>query len=201
MTQSRTRSKILCHPRFAKLGSDVEEYVEAWIQSSSPLDLVGLLDEACTEIIQNSFDAVSGSEGTVWLSDNEEEHLVAVYNSGKDAENLVGFKQPIGSGIISLVYSQQQPYCENEIEGSDGHDDTLDKKMHKRTTAMIAVPFYFSFQLRGVISCVQLEDNSQSGNAPGFDSEQVTTIVKAANSVERFINANLLSMALGLDNG
>lgn len=201
MTQPPTRSKLLCHPSFAKLGSDVEEYVEAWIQSSSPLNLVGLLDEACTELINNSFDAVGGSEGTVWLSDNEEEHLVAVYNSGADAENLVGFKQPIGSGIISLVYSQQQPYCENEIEGSDGHDNTLDKKMQKRTTAMIAVPFYFSFQLRGVISCVQLEDNSKIGDVSGFDSEQVTTIVKATNSVERFINASLLSMALGLDNG
>ncbi len=201
MTRSVTRCKLRCHPNFAKLGSDLEEYIEAWIQSSNPLDLVGLLDEACTNLIKNAFDTAGGSEGTVWLNDTDEKNLVAVYNSGPEAENLVGFKQPIGSGIISLVYSQQQPYCENAIERSDGHDDTLDKRMHKRTTAMIAVPFYFAFQLRGVISCVQLEEDPQNGDASGFDSEQVAEVVKAANSMERFINASLLSMALGLDNG
>ncbi len=201
MIRSRTRSRLLSHPRFTKLGAEIEDYVEAWIQSSQPLDLIGLLDESCSDLLKKSFDIVGGSEGTVWLNDPKEEFLVAVYNSGPEAENLVGFKQPIGSGIISLVYSQQQPYCENEIEESQGHDDTLDKKMQKHTAAMIAVPFYFSFQLRGVISCVQLRENSESGDAPGFDSEQVDELVKAASGVERFINANLLSVALGLDNG
>ena len=64
---------------------------------------------------------VGGCEGTVWLADKEEKNLVAVYNSGEDAASLVGFEQPIGAGIISMVFAQQQPYCENDIGGSHGH--------------------------------------------------------------------------------
>jgi hypothetical protein len=37
-----------------------------------------------------------------------------------------------------MVFTQQQPYCENDIEASVGHDDTLDRKIAKHTTAMIA---------------------------------------------------------------
>ena len=201
--KTRTRAKLLSHPRFARLGSELEEHLESWIQSSSPADLIGLLDEVCTDLLRRAFRSVGGTEGTVWLADSAEEFLVAVHNSGPDAGDLVGFQQPIGSGIISLVYAQQQPYCENEIGQSEGHDDTLDRKMEKHTSAMIAVPFYFAFGLRGVISCVQLEEDfaGEEESAPGFDSENVGELVRAANAVERIVNATILSTAMGLDNG
>ena len=201
---TRNRAKLLSNPQFARLGIDLEEHVEAWIQSSNPMETIGLLDEACTDLLAKTFLSVGGSEGTVWLADSAEKFLVAVYNSGPDSENLVGFEQPIGSGIISLVYAQQQPYCENEIEQSHGHDDTLDRKMHKHTAAMIAVPFYFAFQLRGVVSCVQLEEampEDIGSPSAGFESAQVSELVRAVNTVERIINATLLTAALGLDNG
>jgi len=201
MTRSPIRSRLRSRPVFSQLGADVENYIDSWIQSSDPVELIEILDDSCRELLRIAFQAVGGTEGTVWLKDSGEEFLVAVYNSGREASNLVGFRQPIGSGIISLVYAQQQPYCENEIEGSDGHDDTVDKKMHQHTTAMIAVPFYFAFQLRGVISCVQLADQSGNDRLAGFDSDHVSQLVKAASGAEHFINATLLSAALGLDNG
>ena len=105
----------------------------------------------------------------------------------------------MGQGIISMVYAQQQPYCENHIQASTGHDDTLDRKISKHTTAMIAVPFYFGFGLRGVISCVQLAEAAKSRE--GFSSADVEILARAANLVERLINGPLLTSLLGLGDG
>ncbi|MEX2581583.1 MAG: hypothetical protein WD342_21175 [Verrucomicrobiales bacterium] len=194
-----TRTKLLRNPEFVHLGAELEKHLEDWIGSSGPENLAGLLDDTCVTLLRDAFVAVGGCEGTVWLTDRDRQHLVAVYNSGSDAVSLVGFEQPIGSGIISLVFSQQQPYCENDILASRGHDDTLDKKVAKRTKAMIAVPFYFGFGLRGVVSCVQLEENSAGGS--GYSFEDVRTLVNVTNIVERLIDDSLLSSALGLSDG
>ncbi len=196
---SRSRRKIISPPEFDRIGVDLEEFIESWLESSTPSDNVGLLDDLCLALLTDVYGAVGGSEGTVWLAESEGKNLVAVHNSGQHASDLVGFEQPVGSGIISMVYMQQQPYCENDIHKSSGHDDTLDRKMSLHTTAMIAVPFYFGFGLRGVISCVQLEENP--GGGKGFDSTHVEKMVRVANLVERLVNASILSDALGMNEG
>lgn len=196
MTGAETR--LLRHPELARCGADLAAHVESWVAQCRPRDLVGLFDPACIATLREAFARVGGCEGTLWLADESSAHLVAVYNSGDHADALVGFEQPIGSGIVSMVYSQQQPYCENEIEGNHGHDDTLDRKIRKHTMAMIAVPFYFALGLRGVISCVQLAEDVAASPMRGFSSQDVEVLARAANVVERLVNETVWSTALGL---
>lgn len=179
--------------------SEVERQLEMWIDSSPPGQLVSLIDPGALGLLKEAFSQAGGCEGTIWLIDHQTRELVACYNSGEEADRLVGFRQPVGQGIISMVFAQQQPYCENHIEASIGHDDTLDRKIAKHTTAMIAVPFYFGFGLRGVISCVQLAEAPLSRE--GFRSGDVETLARAANLVERLINGTLLTSLLGLGDG
>lgn len=193
-----TRTRFLRNPEFSRLGFDVIEHIESWVRACGPTDLCDLLDSACLHLLVDVFRRVGGCEGTVWLADEDERNLVAVYNSGDNSESLVGFEQPIGSGIISMVYAQQQPYCENEIGASEGHDDTLDRKIEKHTSAMIAVPLYFASQLRGVISCVQLEEVDPGAGRDGFSSDHVAELARVANVIERLIDETLLSSAFGL---
>lgn len=192
-----TRTRFLRDPSLRSTGAEAVSQIENWIQSCSPTDLAGLLDEACLTLLSRAFSRVGGCEGTVWLRD-QKENLVAVYNSGEDAGSLVGFEQPIGSGIISMVFAQQQPYCENSIQASAGHDDTLDRKISKHTSAMIAVPFYFGFGLRGVVSCVQLDEDATSGKK-GFSSDEVAELSRVICVVERLVNESLLTSVLGLN--
>ena len=191
------RTRILREPSLQSKGGDVISHIESWIDTCSTTDLASLLDEACVTLLSRAFDRVGGCEGTVWLYD-QQDNLEAVYNSGAEADSLVGFKQPVGSGIISMVYAQQQPYCENSIQASSGHDDTLDRKIEKHTSAMIAVPFYFAFGLRGVVSCVQLEEES-GGPERGFSSEDVAELARVTHVVERLLNETLLTSVLGLN--
>lgn len=194
-----SRTRILRSPEYSGLGVDLIEHLESWIRASEPNELCGLLDTACIGLLVDGFRQVGGCEGAVWLVDRAEENLVAVYNSGDDADSLVGFEQPIGSGIISMVYGQQQPYCENSIGPSAGHDDTLDRKIKKHTSAMIAVPFYFASGLRGVISCVQLAEVETAGARDGFSSNDVADMSRIANIVGRLVDETLLTSVLGLD--
>jgi hypothetical protein len=177
----------------------VEKHLEAWIEGTPPAQLVSLIDAGALSLLCEAFNAAGGCEGTVWLIDRRAGELVASYNSGADAERLVGFRQPVGQGIISMVFAQQQPYCENHIEASPGHDDTLDRKISKHTTAMIAVPFYFGFGRRGVVSCVQLAEAPKARE--GFSSSDVETLARAVNLVERLIDGMLLTSLLGLGDG
>lgn len=177
----------------------VETQLETWIEGCAPSQLVSLIDPGALSLLKEAFANAGGCEGTIWLIDRKAGELVACYNSGDEADQLVGFRQPVGQGIISMVFAQQQPYCENRIEASSGHDDTLDRKIAKHTTAMIAVPFYFAFGLRGVISCVQLAEAPKSRE--GFRSSDVEILARAANLVERLIDGTLLSSLLGLGDG
>ncbi len=197
---SRSRLKLLQHPGFGHLAAEVEKHIESWIETSNPAEMAGLLDDVCVDVLVRVFEQIGGSEGTVWLSNSTETALEAVLNTGPDQADIRGFQQPIGSGIISMVYAQQQSYCENDIGAESGHDNTLDRQIHRETRAMIAIPLYFAFGLRGVISCVQLD--SPDGAAPkGFEVSDVDHMVKAGNKVERLINGKLLSLALGFDEG
>ena len=192
------RTRLLRNAEFNRLGGDLIEHLESWIGTGTPTDLIGLFDEVAISLLREAFAHVGGCEGTVWLADSEEKYLIASYNSGDDADSLIGFEQPIGSGIISMVFSQQQPYCENDIQASNGHDDTLDRKMSKHTTALLAVPLYFAFGLRGVISCVQLEEVENGVGKNGFSSADIEALALVSNVVERLVNETLLSSALGL---
>ncbi|MEM1441569.1 MAG: GAF domain-containing protein [Verrucomicrobiota bacterium] len=191
-------TRLLRNSEFHRVGGDLIEHLEAWIGRRTPTDLIGLFDDVAISLLREAFTHIGGCEGTIWLADGNEQNLVASYNSGDDADSLVGFEQPIGSGIISMVFSQQQPYCENDIQASDGHDDTLDRKISKHTTALIAVPLYFAFGLRGVISCVQLKEVESEMGKKGFSSTDVEKLALVSNVVERLVNETLMSSALGL---
>ena len=193
------QTKLLRHPGLCEFARGLETHLYHWIESTPPAQLIGLLDQPSLGLLCDAFLDVGGCEGTVWLFDENAGDLVAVFNSGEDADSLIGFCQPLGQGIISMVFVQQQPYCENYIQASEGHDDTLDRKISKHTTAMIAVPFYFGFSLRGVISCVQLEEASHARE--GFSFADVETLSRVANLLERLVNESLFSSALGFNDG
>jgi hypothetical protein len=193
------QTKLLRHPGLCDSAKELEKHLDSWIGATPPAQLVELVDQASLALLCDAFLQVGGCEGTVWLFDEKAGDLVAVLNSGVDADSLIGFRQPLGQGIISLVFVQQQPYCENDIQASEGHDDTLDRKISKHTTAMIAVPFYFGFGLRGVVSCVQLEEAASPRD--GFSFGDVETLSRVSNMIERLINESLFSSALGFSDG
>jgi hypothetical protein len=191
---------LLSDPTLAAARAQVEDRLHRWADGLDAPGFADLLDPLMRQTLSGAFRWVGADEGTVWLADEPDRSLVAVFNTGPDAERLIGFRQPLNKGIVSLVYANEQAYCENEIANREKHDSTLDKKLGNRTGAMVAVPFYFAYGLRGVISCVQFAPAGEAvAAATGFDSRHVREVAGAATLVERLIDGRLLAAALGMD--
>ena len=138
-------------------------------------------------------------EGTVWLLDKERSFLVPRFNSGPHAAEFVGsFRQSLRSGMISMVVATEQPVCENEVRENQQQDKSLDQQLGLATCAMLAVPFYFAGELRGVISAVRLQAAGEPTPVPpGFSAENLATLQLAAAVLARMVEHQLMSLALG----
>lgn len=179
--------------------------------------LLGVLHEAAREISGDAFGAFLGKsmqsllcetfrrvgahEGTVWLLDETKSALVPQFNSGAQAERFVGrFRQSLGSGMISMVAATEQSICENEVCRNQRQDQRLDKELSVKTWAMLAVPFSYFGELRGVISCVQLiPAESAESLPPGFSPHHLGELQQVAGLLSRLIEYRLLAQCLGLD--
>lgn len=168
-------------------------------------DLVGeaafdeFFDRTMRAQLVEALASADAHEGTVWLLDQTRSFLVPRFNSGPNAERFVGsFRQSLRSGMISMVVATEQPVCENDVLKNEQRDQTLDRKLQLITCAMLAVPFYFAGELRGVISAVQLKPAASTApEPPGFTGENLNTLQLAASVLSRMIEHQLMSLALG----
>jgi len=192
------RLNILPDPAFLDLKPVLSERlarIGATIHSSQ---FGALLDPLMRHALQQGFVEAGAHEGTVWLLDENGENLVPAYNTGPNAEQLRGFKQPLNTGLICMVFGSEQPFLENEVCHNTKQSKLLDKLLQVQTFAMIAVPFYFLDGCRGVISCVQLKRvGSTEPDPPGFQPGHLESVQRAATVLSQLIEYRLLSCAVG----
>jgi len=185
-----TRANFHPEQRFVPLRPALQEYMAKLGAAVTPENFLSICDEMLLKLLQESFQRIEADEGSIWLLDQQKENLIAAYNSGSRSADVVGFKLPVTRGIISLVVASEHPFVENNVYKNDKQDKALDKKLGKLTYAMIAVPFYFLNEVRGVISCVQLQDFEMKDDKvvpieptpPGFGPPELNTIQTMAAS-------------------
>jgi hypothetical protein len=149
--------------------------------------------------LKDGLNQACAQEGTVWLLDPTRSFLIPRFNSGPDAGNFVGvFRQSVQSGMIGMVVATEQPICENAVDTNNQQDRSLDIKLGVTTCSMLAVPFYFAGQLRGVISAVQLKRPDATTDPTGFSPENLRTLQLTADVIERLVEHELLTFSLGL---
>jgi hypothetical protein len=194
-----TRLTILPDPAFAELEPVLSERLAQIGASMRAGQFGSLLDPLMREVLQNGFSEAGADEGTVWLLDEAGENLMPAHNTGPDAEQLVGrFKQPLNTGLISMVFTSEQPFLENEVSKNARQSKLLDSLLQTQTSAMIAVPFYFLDDCRGVVSCVQLKPSGpRDADPPGFRSEHLAGIQRTAALLSRLVEFQLLSKTVG----
>jgi hypothetical protein len=171
----------------------------------TPENFVNLLDFRTGNVLRDVFAAIRADEGSLWLLDQAREHLVIAYNSGANAANIVGFKQPLSTGIVSTAFISEQGFAENEVYRHELHSSLLDERLQVTTYAMIVAPFYILNACRGVISCVQLinvrhEDGRLApvtDSPAGFTMGNLDAVKRAALVLSDLINYRLLRTAIG----
>lgn len=200
-----TRANFLPEQRFVPLRPALQEYLAKLGQAVTPENFLSICDEMLLKLLKETFERIGANEGSIWLLDQEKQHLVVAYNSGPNTAKIMGFKQPLTQGIVSLVVASEHPFVENQVYKNAKHSKALDQKLHKTTYAMIVVPLYFLNEVRGVISCVQLLDvEVRDGQAeatgelpPGFGPSELNAIQTMAAVVRDLIDYRLLGTAVG----
>jgi hypothetical protein len=200
-----TRANFLPEPRFVPLRPALQEHLAKLGAAVTPENFLSICDEMLLKLLKDTFARISADEGSIWLLDQEKQHLVVAYNSGENTAKIMGFKQPTTKGIVSLVVASEHAFVENQVYKNAKHSATLDQKLHKTTYAMIAVPLYFLNEVRGVISCVQLLDvvvqegqAAATGDTPaGFGPPELNAIQTIAAVVRDLIDYRLLGTAVG----
>ena len=193
------RLNLLPDPAFAALRPQLADRLAQLSAQLHAAQFRSLLDPVAQRVLEQGFAEAGAHEGTVWLLDETGENLVPAFNTGPDAELLVGkFKQPLSSGLICMVFATERPFLENAVWQHAQQSKLLDAKLGTQTCAMIAVPLCFLGACRGVVSCVQLQrPYSPAPAPPGFKPEQLARVEHAVALLGRLVEFRLLSQTVG----
>jgi hypothetical protein len=194
------RSNFLPNEQFRPLRSILQDHLQRIAGTITPENFPGICNDRIWWLLKSSLDQAGADEGSVWIIDDEMKHLVISYNSGPNAANLVGFRQGLEEGIVSLVFANEQSFVETEVYRNSQHSGILDDKLGVTTYAMMVVPFYFLNECRGVLSAVKLIEATATagkivpkGNLPSaFAPDDLSTLQNAALIIRDLIDYRLL---------
>lgn len=196
-----TRFTVVPEEKFSELRSNVRARMKAAATLACAETFRSLLDSGINGLLECAFRGVGAHEGTIWLLNADKTALVPRLNTGTRAREFVGrYHQPLTSGLVSVAFHTEQPLSENEVYRSGRHDKTLDLQLGLHTCAMIAAPFNFCGEVRGVLSCVQLKPaDGNEPDPPGFTDEHQRVLQLVAGTVGRLIEGKLLRLCIGLE--
>lgn len=194
-----TRLTLLPDERFLPLHERLRERVREAASAIDAGNFRELLDPLMRVVLEDAFRASDAHEGSVWLADDAQEHLVVAFNTGQHAARLENaFRQPLSRGIISMVFRNGQPFCENDVYRNTSQDGTLDRSLDVLTCAMIAVPFGFANEVRGVISCVKLKPaSSTESDPPAFSPLDLQYVQRVGATLSRLLDFHLVATTVG----
>jgi len=158
-----------------------------------------LLTPLMCDLFRTGVTEAAAHEGTIWIVDAAAENLVPSFNTGPQAEQIVGqFKQPLNSGLISMVFASEQPFVENAVSHNPSQSRLLDSLLQVETTALIAVPFCFLGACRGILSCVQLgRPGAGATAAKQFGPDNLASMQRTASLISHLIEHEQLSNVVG----
>lgn len=155
-----------------------------------------MFDASSARLFDMHIREMGASEGTLWLLDEEGGALVPAHNNGPDAADLIAnYRQPLEKGIISSVVVTQRGIAESFVYRNQEHDASVNELLGNVTVHMIAVPLFFTREIRGVISAVRLRAPDEPDPPPfGLDAFEVANGLAAV--VGELIEARLNKLAM-----
>ena len=192
------RRNLLPEPALADLKSELWERMSRIGDEIHASQFRQLIDPLIQQVLEQGFKEAGAHEGTVWLVDAATQFLEPAFNNGPHAEQIIEqFKQPLNSGLISMVFASEQSFIENDVSRSSQQSKLLDTQLQVKTHALIAVPFHFLNACRGVISCVQLKRTDPRAPQPtGFQPAHLAAVQRAATLLAQLIEYRLLKLDL-----
>ena len=127
-----TRANFLPEQRFVPLRPALQEHLSKLGAAVTPENFLSICDEMLLKLLKETFDRIGANEGSIWLLDQEKQHLVVAFNSGPNTEKIMGFQQPVSKGIVSLVVAREHAFVENQVYKNAKHSKVSTRSSTKR---------------------------------------------------------------------
>src|SRR3954467_2004573 len=105
-----TRANFLPEQRFVPLRPALQEHLAKLGVAITPENFLSVCDEMVLKILKETFARIGADEGSIWLLDPEQHHLVGAFNSGPNTEKSTGCRQPVSKGIVTLVVASEPAF-------------------------------------------------------------------------------------------
>ena len=174
---------IVRDPALSGTGARVTECARRSLEIMQPSEAAGLVTPAMAALFADLLDWIRADGGTLWLLCPGTAALEAVFNPLEP--ELAGKRQPLASGIISLVLATGEAACVSSVADHTRHSPGIDMVLGKTTRSMIAVPFHLGGTVRGVLTAVRFEDDG------GFGARETGVIGRCAEILSSLMIQNL----------
>lgn len=195
-------NQVIADPELLRVKPLIQDRCEALARHLAEGRYAQLAPELLADVMWDGFHAVGADEGTLWLADSAQEFLHPVFNSGPNADNFVGsYKQPLNEGLVSMVYSSEQSFCEDKVYRNKMQTAKVDNMLELLTCSMMIAPVVFAGRTRGVVSCVKLKPAAQidEPDPPGFTGDDLRSFNTIADAVGSILDGHLVKLCFGVD--
>lgn len=134
-------------------------------------------DTVLQSVIDDLVGSVQAQEGAILLADEEESSLVFCVTS--HTVELVGMRQPLDRGIVSLVFSLQEPMVVEDVKSDARHDDAVDRRVGSVTENMLVMVVSDKTHRYGVMTAIN------SGKDAGFEPQDLAAYERYSEVVVR----------------
>ena len=172
-------------------GARLQECVRRSLAALPAAEMDGLMDQVMQGYLGSLVERVGAEGGTLWLASPGEAVLRAVFNPRQP--EMSGKRQPLSSGLISLVFVTGEAVNVSRVATDARHSPIIDLAVGRETEAMIAVPFLPAGQLRGVLTAVRFK-----GAEKPFSAQDLTWLTEGSALLGELLATRLAARILHL---
>jgi DNA-directed RNA polymerase specialized sigma24 family protein len=174
---------IVRDPALSGSAARLTECARRSLEIMQPSEAAGLVTPTMSAVFADLLDHIRADGGTLWLLCPGTASLEAVFNPLEP--EIAGKRQPLASGIISLVLATGEAACVSVVADHARHSPVIDMVLGKTTHSMIAVPFLLEGAIRGVLTAVRFSEDG------GFGDRETAVIGRCAEILAKLMVQNL----------
>jgi hypothetical protein len=171
-------------PALDGVGARLRSCIEKFLENLTPVGLRQRVSSLMTQSFGDTLRSISADGGTMWWLEPGEAVLEAVFNPLES--EFAGKRQPLASGIISLVIATSETVRIGAADSHFAHSPAIDSLLGKTTQSMIAVPLRILDRTYGVLTAVRLESSEI------FNSKEEQVIERQAEVLSEMLTTILI---------
>jgi hypothetical protein len=175
--------------------------LEAWMDSQAGAICRGEWKEwppaGSFDLLRDAVKSVDADDGALWLVDDVARELRPRFSIGEHSDILLNeIRQPLSSGLISMVFFTENSICEAEVGRRSEYCPDVDSRLGLKTKAMIAIPVFFAQRCRGVFSAVLFEQPGETTRKNAFLPADFETLTQAASLWSELMDSQLAGVGM-----